>query len=244
LGTIEDIKAYKVTRTTTTVKLLLVGTRENALVFALIDYSLKTNQFTQSNQSPTFYNYNKETLTKKPNFLMQTLSKLIRLKLMSERKINENGQVVFEFWLIFENNCINHMDVTVSPSDNEISIGQVRLINDTVELKFNASAEGKKVAESSSSEFKMTRQVFFSNDGSLVYQVSDYTKRELVDRKVTQLELNLYRIKCQAQLIEAMMPTSCGLIESGSNLDLCQFYKKSNERFFFDSNKVLSIFCL
>lgn len=135
---------------------------------------------------------------------------------------------MLEYWLIFENNQIKHMRVDISPSDNQITIKDpVKLVNNTAQLKFDTSR-----SDSDAFEFKMTRQLFFSNDNTLAFQVSDNSKLFLLERKVTQLELNLYNVKSQPQLIGSILPTTSDLIENNSSqdLNLSNKYNKSNQK--------------
>lgn len=228
LGPIESIKMHKISRTDQSVKLLIFAVRESSLIFTIVEYNFNADQFIQSINRPVFYNHNNDEgcSNKKPNFLIQTSSRLVRLKLMSEHIIEQDNKSVLEFWLIFENNQIKHMRVDLSPSDNQITIKDpVKLLNDTAQLKFDTSRSGPDAFE-----FKMTRQLFLSNNNTLAFQVSDNSKLVLLERKVTQLELNLYNIKSQPQLISSILPTTSDLIENNSiqDLNFSNKYKKSN----------------
>jgi hypothetical protein len=231
-GAIECIKIYEIVQNMNDLKLLVVAKRESSLVFSIVDYNSETNLFRQDEWDFTqFYNdCETQTADSHTNFLIKTHYKLIKIKLINKKMVDMN-KFVFEFWLIFENTYIKNLNVRISLNKSknvlvtdEFYLEEAQLINDSVQLKFDT---GKK-EYGIHAQFKMTRGLFFSNDDSLIFQINDYSKLELLERKITQLEINLYRVKPQEELILSLLPTSAEMIERANqgSLDLKKFYFK------------------
>ena len=223
LGKIESVDAYKIIETTESIQVLLVIKQLNTLTFVCVDFDNKKESFSVISK-PLFHKIcqNKNSKDDKQNFVIKSHSKIIKIELM-DKIINKNNSVL-KFWTVSENSVIRVIKLKVKfniekSTTEYLEIIGDHIINDSVQLKFDTN----RISKDSNEQFKMTRELFMSNDNSIIFQINDYSKLELAVRKVTQLEINLYQINQHENIIEKILPTST---EPFNEIEMKSLYQK------------------
>lgn len=110
------------------------------------------------------------------NYLTQGLFKLIDLKQL------EN----LSFLLIFENGLIDLVQLQV----NNLRLSAMNsVLNISVNLNFNS------IFDSNQDIFKTIKQVRFSKNKLILYQINDFGKSCLIQKRPANFEVNVYRLK-------------------------------------------------
>lgn len=207
VGKIETINVYKIIENPEVIKILLVIKQLNTLSFLIIDFCIMKSFFSLSSK-PLFYKIcqKPDPNVEKPNFTTKSHSKIIKIELIEE-EINVTN-TIYKFWAIFENSVIKILKLKVNFNSETLLTESLEIlddfiINDTVQLKFDSC----KISKETNDQFKMTRELFLSNDNSIIFQVNDYSKLELAARKITQLEINLYQINQHVDVIDKILPS-------------------------------------
>jgi len=218
-GTVETLQLQQIEHTNDLFKLLLIVKYETHIIFLVINYDLK--QFSEG--EPLFF-YNQSHLpTDQSNFLVQNHSKLISVNLMDQQKD------LFEFWLVFENSLIKYLKIGWSLQEG-LTLLDEQVINQVNPLKFDTEPP-----KCDNGLFKMTRHLTLSANKKLLFQVNEFVKQELVSRKPTHLELNLYSLKPYDDLLPRILPSSLKVVNKSKVIDLIWLFKRQlylNQEFF------------
>ena len=219
-GTVESLQLQLIEQTTGIFRLLLIAKYENHVMFLVVNYDRK--QFSEG--TPLFfYNQSPASTVVESNFLVQNHSKLVSVELMGRQKD------LFEFWLVFENFLIKYLSISWSVQEG-LTLLSEQLINQVNPLKFDAEP-----VKCDNVQFRMTRHLAFSTNKKLLFQVNEFVKQELVSRKPTHLELNLYSLKPYDDLVTNILPSSLKVGNESKVIDLVWLFRRQlylNQEFF------------
>jgi hypothetical protein len=200
---------------------LIIIQKENRLLFSIFNVNkLKQNEMVLNYQTneKNHLNYNNNSPGFK-NYLTKTFYKLIDFISIKNQNKSE-----FEFLLTFENSFIEYLNVVLE--NGKLKINKKSLINDTNEIKFNTFEviEARLIKKENSSQvldsspmslkqsandlFKKTKKIFISSNKQILFQINDFSKAILVQKKPPDFHINIYRIRSLNNLIDDYLNSS------------------------------------
>ncbi|CAF0974565.1 unnamed protein product [Brachionus calyciflorus] len=141
------------------------------------------NKIDLEQKSQFLYELNESRYTElivKPvkNYLTQGMFKFIDFKILNN----------LNFLLIFENSFIDLLEMKID--DNlKIILSDQKVLNNCMDINFDAKLS------STFEPFKTSKNIFLSQNNYLLYQINDFTKSCLVQKKPANFQVNIYRLK-------------------------------------------------
>jgi hypothetical protein len=169
----------------------------------------------QSIQFTLFKNFNHETFTtlsslnyeidstdditnnqSTNNYIIKNHNKISDFRVNSFNTLKSDLEILI--W--FQNSNFKYLKLEIN-DQNDLNLNDNRLINNSVDLKFDIMAPTTTNKIKKNDFFRVNRNLFLSSNNSLIFQLNDFSKLELIERKITQIELNIYGIRPYDQLV-------------------------------------------
>ena len=229
-GSVEKIELIKLNLE----EYLVIIQKENRLLFVIYNVNKLIQNNMVLNHHTNEKNHSKNNSPGLNNYLTKTFYKLIDFISIKNENNNE-----LEFLLTFENSFIEYLNIV---SDNgKLKINKNSLINDTNEIKFNTievnnaklikkesnvvssqhvdSSQKMSLIQSSNNLFKMTKKILISSNKQILYQINDFSKAILIQKKPPDFHINIYRITSLNNLIENCLNSSANTNRELLNLN-------------------------
>ncbi len=180
-------------------RFLLIDKKEQSIQFTLIT-NINNELYTAHNN----FTYEIDSIDDITNTQSSTTNYIIKNhNKICDFRINSDLEILI--W--FQNSNFKYLKLEII-NQNSINLIENQLINNSVELKFDTSLINKC---KKNDYFKINRNLFLSSNNALIFQLNDFNKLELIERKITQIELNIYGIRPYDKLITNIISTCSDL---------------------------------
>ena len=236
---------------------LLVIQTENRLIFDILVYDLKKDELkSNSDEKPLNYQLNennyaeymRDSASNETNQIIKSFTRLIGFKIVTKQvRWKKEEDLNLEFLLMLENSFVEYLKLTLKVEHGAIKLklADKILVNDTTQVKFDTlQTYRNKLVKSESVDpqqhhlnelksdqgsllFKTSKQMFLSTNGYLLFQIYDFSKSVLIQKKPPQFQINVYRIKPANDLTKNFLCTNKSEIKDNAQLvDLAKTYLK------------------